>query len=604
MNESLLLLAQNENVTHWLTPVWLLSTGSALGLILVLLLLVILFVLSKVPGVNQIGENRVAYVFASLILGGVLSGLVIYFLGNSYGYDSLRRANSGSVIEPSSMLALILGVGLSLLTGFGFWKLVSKRRFDEVYSLFGEGFLSWLTIICTSLAAFAAVGLILGVFNGFGIVKFVEDPKGMLMSIGRLYVADDYTRTLTIPPSALDASGDVVEFIADDGRAPAVDSRELLGLRIFTDQELQISFEPISIALPPNRYFRVSQTIGSRPYFFTDTQMYPEGTIEKVYIANRGTNEATVTLAWGLRPRYPQVSFVVWTAVMVLGVYLTFLCLSILMPKVSAISHSTFKTEVSQPLYLLVLTLAIAFIMFSIWIPYNTLGEDIKMYKDSGLTLIRVVGIFAAIWAASKSVSEEIEGRTALTVLSKPVGRRQFILGKISGISLAMGILFILLGIWFYFWVAYKPIYDGRESGGGAEIDWILCFQEATHVLPAVVLAFMEVVLFVAISVAISTRTGILANLMICFTIYVLGHLTPIMVMSTELGGAFDTVKFFAQFISIIFPVLNHFDVQTAINTGTDVPWIYLGWSFVYTLLFGSATVLLALVLFEDRDLA
>jgi ABC-type transport system involved in multi-copper enzyme maturation permease subunit len=252
---------------------------------------------------------------------------------------------------------------------------------------------------------------------------------------------------------------------------------------------------------------------------------------------------------------------------------------------------------------MVILLLSLVFIMLSIWIPYNTLGEDIKMYKDSGLTLIRVVGIFAAIWAASKSVSEEIEGRTALTVLSKPVGRRQFILGKISGISLSMALLFIVLGVWFFFWVSYKPIYDAREVSG-SEVEWTNCFTEATHMLPALVLAFMEVFIFVAISVAISTRLGILSNLMICFSIYVLGHLTPLIVMSNQMGGAFDTVKFFGQFVSIIFPVLNHFDVQTAINTNGDVPWIYLGWSFVYTLLYGSVSVLLALVMFEDRDLA
>ena len=50
--------------------------------------------------------------------------------------------------------------------------------------------------------------------------------------------------------------------------------------------------------------------------------------------------------------------------------------------------------------------------------------------------------------------------------------------------------------------------------------------------------------------------------------------------------------------------MLDHFDAQTAINTDTPVPFVYLGWAFIYTLLYGSLAVLLALVLFEDRDLA
>ena len=143
-----------------------------------------------------------------------------------------------------------------------------------------------------------------------------------------------------------------------------------------------------------------------------------------------------------------------------------------LFPKSAAIAQATFKTEICQPLYLLVLAAGMAFVVLSIYVPYNTFGEDIKMYKDSGLTLIRVLAIFLAIWAASKSVAEEIDGRTALTVLSKPVGRRQFILGKFSGISLAIGLLFIVLGIWFVTFVAYKPIYDFREASKGLA-EWL-----------------------------------------------------------------------------------------------------------------------------------
>jgi ABC-type transport system involved in multi-copper enzyme maturation permease subunit len=270
-------------------------------------------------------------------------------------------------------------------------------------------------------------------------------------------------------------------------------------------------------------------------------------------------------------------------------------------PKIAAIALSTFKTEVSQPLFLLVTVLGSLFIVLSIYIPYNTFGEDIKMYKDSGLNLLRVMAIFTAIWAASKSVAEEIEGRTALTVLSKPVGRRQFILGKFSGISMAIGLMFLLLGLWFVIWVAYKPVYDGQESNEQV-VDWTLSFIESFNVIPGLVLCFLEAVVFVAISVAISTRLGILANFLICAAIYVLGHLTPLLVQSSY--ASFELVVVFAQLVAIIFPVLNHYDIQAAISTNSAVPLEYIGWSFIYTALYGAIAMLVALVLFEDRDLA
>ena len=197
----------------------------------------------------------------------------------------------------------------------------------------------------------------------------------------------------------------------------------------------------------------------------------------KIYLNNLGSEPATVTFGYTLAPIYSEASIVLWIALSVVAVYFGYLSLMSLFPKSAAIAQATFKTEICQPLYLLVLAAGMAFVVLSIYVPYNTFGEDIKMYKDSGLTLIRVLAIFLAIWAASKSVAEEIDGRTALTVLSKPVGRRQFILGKFSGISLAIGLLFIVLGIWFVSFVAYKPIYDFREASKGLA-EWSVCFTK------------------------------------------------------------------------------------------------------------------------------
>jgi len=224
------------------------------------------------------------------------------------------------------------------------------------------------------------------------------------------------------------------------------------------------------------------------------------------------------------------------------------------------------------------------------------------MYKDSGLILIRVLSIFLAIWAVSKSVAEEIEGRISLTVLSKPVGRRQFVVGKFAGISMALGLLFILLGFWLVAWVAYKPVYDYKEAAKGL-CEWTVCYKEAIHIIPGIVLCFMEVVIFVAISVADSTRMGAMSNFLIFASIYVSGHLTPNLVQSTE-RAQIDTIVVFANLIAVIFPVADYFDVQTAINNSSDVPMVYMGWSLIYTALYGTMAMLLALVLFEDRDLA
>jgi ABC-type transport system involved in multi-copper enzyme maturation permease subunit len=237
-----------------------------------------------------------------------------------------------------------------------------------------------------------------------------------------------------------------------------------------------------------------------------------------------------------------------------------------------------------------------------VWIPYNTFGEDIKMLKDAGLTLIMILGIIEAIWAASTSVAEEIEGRTALTVLSKPIGRRSFIGGKFLGIVWTVALLFVVLGLWLLIWVAFKQIYDARESSRVDTVNWQICFMEMSHTVPGLLLAFMEAVVLAALSVAISTRLPLLANFVICFAIYLLGHLTPLIVQSSM--GQFEVVQFFGQLIATVFPVLVHFNIQAAVAAGVLVPYEYLFWALVYCLIYSAIAMLLALVLFEERDLA
>ena len=255
-----------------------------------------------------------------------------------------------------------------------------------------------------------------------------------------------------------------------DELAVAFDGSELKWLEFETDRRLEFSTQPITSQTPANRIVSL-QGLDEEPvriYQRTDGRSrIPVEPVDSIYVSNLGSSPASVKITWLTAPVFSEMAVVPVVALCVVAFYLFYLIFVAVAPKVSAISISTFKTEVSQPLYLLVLVLGILFIVGTIYLPYNTFGEDIKMYKDSGLTLIKVMAIFLAIWAASKSVAEEIEGRTALTVLSKPVGRRQFVLGKFAGISMAITVLFVILGLWFYIWVAYKPIYDYRESAKG-----------------------------------------------------------------------------------------------------------------------------------------
>lgn len=302
-------------------------------------------------------------------------------------------------------------------------------------------------------------------------------------------------------------------------------------------------------------------------------------------------------MTW-LNPLWMVAVGVVIAVGVLAGVYVL---LRLAVPKVAAIASTTAKEAMSEPLFYVVLAIGIFALILFPFLPYFTFGEDVKVVKDMGLQLIMVLSIGLALWTASVSISEEIEGRTALTLLSKPIGRREFVLGKFLGILGPVAILFIVLGALFLGTVSYKVVYDARESALPAPTRE-QCATEMIQIVPGLVLAFLEAVVLASISVAIATRLPMLPNLIICASIYVLGHLMPTLV---DAASRLPEIPFFvAQFLSTVLPVLETFDVYTAISTGNEVPWSYVGWVAGYCVLYSSVAMLVALLLFEDRDLA
>ncbi|HSG73476.1 MAG TPA: ABC transporter permease subunit, partial [Planctomycetaceae bacterium] len=98
------------------------------------------------------------------------------------------------------------------------------------------------------------------------------------------------------------------------------------------------------------------------------------------------------------------------------------------------IARATTKEAVRQPLFPLLIVIGIIVLLVNTFVPMFTLGDDFKMLMDCGLATILICGLLMGVWTSSTSVSAEIEGKTAMTLLSKPINRRQFIVGKYMGI--------------------------------------------------------------------------------------------------------------------------------------------------------------------------
>jgi ABC-type transport system involved in multi-copper enzyme maturation permease subunit len=597
-----------DPIVNWLTPVWILCVGAAAGLILTAALWGVFWLLSRLPGVGELAaqppRRRLVTAALTAVFLVVLVGCYFAF-GAQGGAANGPNVAGGAAAAPALPLDRVWALGGALVASFllavGVVSLSSRRALAETSIALREGVLWPLLVTALVMAGCGLFGLFI-----------VRKPTELLDSLVRwptLAVRGDavYVKPLEAPPSAFD---DPAEVILD------VNLRrdEIRALSITSDQHVRLHSEPFSSTGDPSLMVALDVPAGETKLWRREEASgnpFRQPVVTKLYAKNLGTAPATLRLTAIRRVANPEMLIVPIMAVGMAAIFFAYLLQRAAMPKLAAVALATTKSDIAQPLYAILMAAGIFGLIVFVFIPYNTFGDDIKQLKDSGLSLILVLCILQAVWAASTSVADEVEGKTALTVLSKPVSRRDFILGKFVGISWSVGLMATVLGVLLLVTVAYKPIYDYRE--GGYEINhqqmnndptWHDCHREMVQTVPGIVLAYLETLVIAALSVAISTRLPSIANFLICFAIYVLGHLTPLLVQSQVVAQQLPPVVFFGRLIATVLPVLDHFNVSASVAAGVPVPLEYMAWSLVYCLLYSTVAMLLALSLFEDRDLA
>jgi len=569
------LLGQLANkLPTWLTPLWVLSIGLIAGLVLLVVVLAVLALLSFTP-LGKVADSPQAGRFASLLLGGAITA----------GLLGLILPQSGEHRQMLILPLTVLGVGLGFSVIYGAW----HRTRKELVEIAREGIVPY---VLGTAAVFAVIGM--------ASTPVVEAPREILSSIGQVNLLGDGTQVVIreLEASPLDLEN------ADDAAFQKVPMDYVM----FNVSELTIeSDKTIIIADGPNpsQFVRSPVRVDAgepRRYLREEREMPPLPLDpDQVYMQNREVDPATVKMTFVTRPAVPEAISIPIVAGGFFLLLMGYVTLRQAAPRVAAVAHATAKSEMAQPLYLLLVLIGVFGILLFGILPFNTLGEDIRLMKDSCVTLIMVLGMLQAVWSAGTSVSEEIEGRTALTVLSKPIGRGQFLIGKYVGIMLTVLVLFVVLSAVFLVVLSYKPIYDARESSNEMP-GWQISHEELMTSIPALLLYFMETMAIGGIAVALATRLPLLANFVVCFVIYVIGNLTAPLVRSTV--GENELVGFFGKLIAVVIPNLNTFNVQTAVDAGNPIPPIYLAGAFTYLFFFCIMVLMLALLMFEDRDLA
>jgi ABC-type transport system involved in multi-copper enzyme maturation permease subunit len=319
-------------------------------------------------------------------------------------------------------------------------------------------------------------------------------------------------------------------------------------------------------------------------------------------------------------------------------------------PKTGAVALAAYREGWRQPMFWLITALGILLTWVAVVLPYFTFGDDYKMMKQIGFDIVMLAAVLFGVLAASMSISEEIEGRTAITLMSKPVNRRQFLFGKFLGILMACGAMSLILGLNLNAALVVMPEFDKINEDRAfdpmpvqAKATFVPAFQKAIPSFsgaesfsnPArtiaegagmwfgesfahtfgIALGFGQVMILVAVATALATRLPFVANVVICLVIYFLGHLAPVVVRVAQdmrandpQNTALGLVGFLGNLFDTLLPALEFFNMGPAIirETPLDLPQFagYVATVFGYAILYTAIALAVGLLLFEDRDLA
>lgn len=138
-----------------------------------------------------------------------------------------------------------------------------------------------------------------------------------------------------------------------------------------------------------------------------------------------------------------------------------------------SIARNTFTEAIRQPIYFVLVLSGCLLQPFNVLLSaysmdYTEEGlqvqKDNKLLLDMGLATVLVVSTLLAAFIATNVLSKEIENKTALTVISKPVGRPMFIFGKFLGVSAAMSMAFITMLMFFLLAMRHEVMSTARDT--------------------------------------------------------------------------------------------------------------------------------------------
>jgi len=256
------------------------------------------------------------------------------------------------------------------------------------------------------------------------------------------------------------------------------------------------------------------------------------------------------------------------------------------MNRVATIALHTFKEAVRDKVLYNLIVFALLMIGSAILFSSISVGIQQIIVVDLGLSSISVFGLIMAIFIGIGLVAKEIDRRTIYHVLSKPVRRFEFIIGKYLGLILTLLINTLIMTVGFYAALFYQTRRAGLEDFAP---------------LGTIYFILLQLAIVVSLAVFFSTISTPILSAVFTFCVYVIGHFLSEMRWLGQTTGS-GAVKGAAAALYYLLPNFSNFDFITQTAHGERISGILLVSNSLYALLYVTMAISAAILVFEERE--
>jgi len=248
------------------------------------------------------------------------------------------------------------------------------------------------------------------------------------------------------------------------------------------------------------------------------------------------------------------------------------------------LAASTFLETVRDRIFYLVAVFGFIMLASTAILSPLTVGAQGKIMADVGLASMVIFGLLVVIFVGSSMVRKELDKGTIVTILSKPVGRREYLIGKFLGLNLTLMSMLAIMGLVFLLMLFLAP---GSFS---------------FRFLGAFYLTFLELTLINAVVVFFSTSVSPILAAVFTLGVFAVGHLSQSIRDFGQLQGSLFQ-KQVSELVYYMTPNLEVFNLRGPVVHGTAVSAEHLVMATVYCLGWTVILLVVAGSIFSRKEL-